>query len=94
MESAGEIKGLMGHVPFLLIPEQREADTIGKRGGIHKGKVIERACIYISDFVYEEKDADGNWTKVVEDCKGMRTPDYIIKRKLMLHLKGIRIRET
>lgn len=31
---------------------------------------------------------------VVEDCKGMRTKDYIIKRKLMLYKFGVRIKET
>ena len=31
---------------------------------------------------------------VVEDSKGFRTKDYIIKRKLMLHEHGIRIKET
>jgi hypothetical protein len=31
--------------------------------------------------------------RVVEDTKGMRTTDYIIKRKLMRYLKGIAIKE-
>ena len=50
------------------------------------GKVIERA---VADFVY----TDSNGTTVVEDTKGFRTPDYVIKRKLMLFLLGIRINE-
>lgn len=49
----------------------------------------ERGCYYVADFVYEEKGAT-----VVEDCKGYRTPEYKIKRKLMLLVHGIRIRET
>ena len=49
----------------------------------------ERACNYIADFVYSE---DGQ--KVVEDCKGMKTEVYKIKKKLMLWVHGIRIRET
>lgn len=48
----------------------------------------ERACTYIADFVYEE-----NGQTVVEDAKGMKTKDYIIKRKLMLWIHGIKIRE-
>ena len=32
--------------------------------------------------------------KVVEDAKGFRTADYKIKRKLMLHVHGVRIKET
>lgn len=49
----------------------------------------ERACYYIADFVYCE---DGQ--KVVEDCKGMKTDVYKIKKKLMLWVHGIRIRES
>jgi hypothetical protein len=50
----------------------------------------ERACNYVADFVYI--DSDGN--KVVEDTKGVRTDAYRIKRKLMLWIHGIRIKET
>ena len=50
----------------------------------------ERACTYVADFVYI--DSDGN--KVVEDTKGVRTDAYRIKRKLMLWIHGIRIKET
>lgn len=49
-----------------------------------------RACCYVADFVY--RDSDGN--TVVEDCKGFRTEAYKIKKKLMLHVHGIRIKET
>lgn len=89
LEKAGKIKNLHRQVKFVLIPAHREPDTIGKNGGIHKGKLIERECSYIADFVYEE-----NGKKVVEDAKGKRLPDYIIKRKLMLWVHGIRIREV
>ena len=89
LEKAGEISGLQRQVEFLLIPEQREPDNIGKRGGINKGKLIERKITYIADFTYMR---DG--VLVVEDVKGMRTPEYILKRKLMLHIHGIRITEV
>ena len=89
LEKTGEISGLRRQVEFLLIPEQREPDTIGKRGGVHKGKVIERKVAYYADFVYVR---DGE--VVVEDAKGIRTHDYIIKRKLMLHIHGIRVKEV
>lgn len=89
LENAGEISGLRRQVEFLLIPEQREPDTIGKRGGVHKGKVIERKCSYVADFVYLR-----DHELVVEDVKGIRTHDYIIKRKLMLHIHGIRVKEV
>lgn len=48
----------------------------------------ERACTYKADFVYQE-----NGQTVVEDVKGIRTDAYKIKRKLMLWVHGIKIRE-
>lgn len=44
---------------------------------------------YRSDFEYLE---DGEW--VVEDAKGHRTREYLIKRNLMKAVYGITIRET
>lgn len=49
----------------------------------------ERACNYMADFVYCQ---DGE--TVVEDCKGFRTEGYKIKRKLMLWVHGIKVKET
>lgn len=51
----------------------------------------ERPCSYIADFVYDET-ASGE--HIVEDVKGCRTKEYIIKRKLMLYRYGIHIREV
>lgn len=89
LEKAGEITDLELQKKYLLIPEQREKDTVDSKGKIKKGKLIERACYYLADFVYKEGDET-----VVEDTKGFRTKEYLIKRKLMLHVHGIRIRET
>jgi hypothetical protein len=50
----------------------------------------ERAVYYIADFVYHNAE-DGK--KVVEDTKGKKTEKYIIKRKLMLWVHGIKINE-
>lgn len=88
MEDAGEISDLVRQCKYVLIPAAHEPDIIGPRGGVKKGKLIERECSYIADFVYVK---DGE--RIVEDTKGMRTPDYIIKRKLMLKVYGIRIHE-
>ena len=49
----------------------------------------ERACNYIADFTYIE-----NGELVVEDVKGVKTEVYKIKKKLMLWVHGIRIKET
>lgn len=89
LEKAGKISNVQTQVKFVLIPSQREPDTVGKRGGIKQGKVIEKECAYYADFVY--KDDKGRW--IVEDTKGFRTKDYIIKRKLMLYVHGIKITE-
>ena len=50
----------------------------------------ERACEYMADFVVEYQDG----STVVYDVKGMRTPLYVVKRKLMLWVHGIKIREV
>lgn len=78
LERAGKITDLRRQVRFELIPSQRI-----------NGKVVERAVHYVADFAYRE-----NGLTVVEDTKGFKTKDYIIKRKLMLHFFGIRIREV
>lgn len=90
LQKAGEIRDLRRQVKFVLIPAQREApDPKAKKPVL--GKVIERECAYIADFVYEDARTG---TTVVEDTKGLRTKEYIIKRKLMLYTFGIRIREV
>ena len=89
LERSGEITDLRRQVKFELIPAQREPDTKGKRGAVIKGKIIEHGVNYVADFVY--KDKQGN--TVVEDTKGLRTKEYVIKRKLMLYFHGIRIKE-
>lgn len=93
-EKAGRISDLQRQVKFVLIPALREEPTEQytkgtKKGQFKPGKVIERECAYIADFVYSEGEKT-----VVEDTKGMKTKDYIIKRKLMLWVHGIRIREV
>ena len=84
MQRAGIISDLQKQVPYELIPAHYEVVN-GKR------KCIERACTYKADFVYYDVE---NKQLVVEDSKGFRTKDYIIKRKLMLHMHGIKIKET
>lgn len=88
LERAGKVTDLQRQVKFVLIPAQYEPDTIGVRGGVKRGKLLEREVSYVADFVYTE---DGK--RIVEDTKGFKTKDYIIKRKLMLYVHGIRIKE-
>lgn len=90
---AGKIHDLFRQVKFELIPAQYESyerysDKTGKR--LKDGRrCVERAVDYIADFVYWEGDR-----MIVEDAKGVRTDEYILKRKLMLAVHGVKIREV
>ena len=84
MQRAGIISDLQTQVTYELIPSHYEVVN-GKR------KCIERACTYRADFVYYDVK---NKQLIVEDSKGVRTEVYKIKRKLMLHVHGIKIKET
>mgnify|MGYP003288485262 FL=1 len=94
-ENIGAISDLRRQVVYELIPVQREKSTRvykkgRKKGQPREGKIIEKAVTYIADFVYVD-NATGK--EVVEDAKGMRTRDYILKRKMMLYFHGIKIQE-
>lgn len=90
LQTDGIITDLRRQVKYILIPAQREPATVGARGGVKQGKLLEKECSYIADFVYTVVETGET---VVEDTKGFRTKDYIIKRKLMLFVYGIRIKE-
>lgn len=81
-EKAGLISNLELQKKFVLIPKQ----TDGK-------KTVERECAYYADFVYIK---DGE--TIVEDVKGYRNGQayalFTIKRKLMLYVHGIRVKEV
>ena len=78
MQRSGLIAELQREVPFVLAPAVRFTD-----------RRATPALRYFADFVYTQ---DGQ--RVVEDCKGLRTEGYRIKRHLMLALHGIEILET
>lgn len=87
LEKAGQISNLQRQVKFVLIPAQYEC-AIDKKTGKFKQKCVERECSYYADFVYWK---DGY--RVVEDTKGFKTKDYIIKRKMMRYMNDIAIVE-
>ena len=89
-QKLGVISDLQRQVKYVLIPAQREPNRTGSRGGKIKGKLLERECSYKADFVYHDNLTDKT---VVEDAKGYRTKDYVIKRKLMLERYNIQIKE-
>lgn len=93
LERAGLIQDLQRQVKFVLIPTQYEryerySTKTGKRlkDGI---RTVEQEVSYVADFVYTI-----NGKQFVEDSKGYRTADYILKRKMMLYFHNIRIKET
>lgn len=93
LEKAGLIQDLQMQVKYTLIPAQYETfEKYGKNGKRLKDykKCVEREVSYIADFVYKVSETGDT---IVEDTKGFKTKDYIIKRKLMLWVHGIRILE-
>ena len=80
LAKAGKIMDLRRQVPFELVPAQVTPD----------GKKI-RSVVYVADFVYYEK---GTGKIAVDDPKGFSTPEWKIKRKLMLMVHNIWVREV
>lgn len=83
MQRADSISDLRRQVTFELVPKQRDP-----RGGYM------RSVKYIADFVYYDRRLGKT---VVEDVKSDATRKlqaYVIKKKLMLQVHGIRITEV
>ena len=96
LERGKVISDLRTQVEFELLPNQYITEKrYSKSGKPLKDKkvLLERRVVYRADFVYTLNETGET---VVEDTKSeaTRTPEYIIKRKLMLHKHGIRIREV
>ena len=89
-QKRGDIRNLRLQVKYVLIPAQYEEEREGKKAGKIKRRLLEREVSYRSDFEYD--DMNGN--HIVEDVKGMKTKEYILKRKMMLYFFGIRITEV
>lgn len=73
--------------PYRLISRKEYTEPV------YKDVCIEQNAVYTADFVYRDKEGD----EVVEDVKSEVTrkeADYVLRRKLMLHVWGIRILET
>lgn len=88
LEKKGVISDLQEQVKYELIPTQyRHFEVQGIRKMLKKKELLERSVCYYADFVYCK---DGEL--VVEDSKGVETKEYIIKRKLMLQVHGIRVK--
>lgn len=94
LQRAGKITELQRQVHYELIPAQYETyERFSKSGDRLKDgrRLVERKVEYVADFVYTNVETGEN---IVEDTKGVKTKDYIIKRKLMYAVHGIRIKEV
>ena len=78
LQRAGEITDLNRQVPFGLMP------SFKCNGHLY------RPTTYIADFTYYDK----NHKYIVEDVKGVRTKEYMIKKKLLAWLHGYEIQEV
>lgn len=94
----GEISALQTQVKYVLIPSQHEIyERYGKKGQkLKDGKrLLERECAYIADFTYIDNSTGET---VVEDVKGYKRKGaydlFTVKRKLMLYMHGIKIKEV
>lgn len=85
LEKAGEIEDLKRQVRYELLPRQNDEN----------GKMVERPTVYVADFQYRDRETG---ELIVEDVKGYKRGQayavFSLKRKLMLWLHGIRIREV
>jgi hypothetical protein len=80
-QRVGLITGLVREVPFVLALGIKIDGETRKRPAVR----------YIADFVYSDVKTG---RIVVEDCKGMQTPVYRLKKHLMATVHGISVRES
>ena len=94
-ERIGEIKNIRLQVPYELIPNQYETEMVALKSGKVKEKqvLVERKVTYLADFVVFDNKLNCD---IVYDCKSpiTRTPVYIVKKKLMLYIHNIKIKEV
>lgn len=94
LERGKVISDLRTQVEFELLPNQYATEErYGKNGRRLKDKeiLLERKCCYVADFVYTDNRTGET---VVEDTKGFKTADYILKKKMLLYFHGIHIVEV
>ena len=95
LQRAGEITSLRRQVRYELVPAQYEtrirySTKTGKRIK-DEVKLVERKVEYIADFTYTDAKSG---ELIVEDVKSeaTKTPEFIIKKKLMLAVHGIKVK--
>lgn len=98
LEKAGSIRALELQPVFALrvaatrTHEWKNGPLAGKSVTFNVDKKV---GVYLADFQYEElTETGGRWDRVVEDVKGVRTPVYRLKKKMVEAIYGITIREV
>lgn len=76
-ELAGEIENLRRQERYLLVPKQDG----------------ERASYYVADFAYYDRKHDNEVVIDVKSAFTRKMPLYVLKRKLMLWIHGIKVVE-
>lgn len=79
LERAGKIESLQRQCPVPIFVTQ-----VGTGGKVH-------VCNWFADFQYRDCETN-EW--ITEDCKGFRTKEYRLKKKLVEALYNIEIKET
>jgi len=51
----------------------------------------QKICAYIADFEYDKEHGSGDWEHIIEDAKGVETPEFKLKKKLMKAVHNIEI---
>lgn len=77
-EAGGEIENLRRQERYLLIPKQEG----------------ERASYYVADFAYYDRRQDKEIVVDVKSAFTRKMPVYVLKRKLMLFVHGIKVVEV
>jgi len=73
-QKSGHIQGLERQFRIELLPGVRLGDG-----------TYQRPIVYVADFYYLEKKSPSHWVRVLEDKKGHRTKDYLLKKKMLLY---------
>lgn len=92
-EKKGAINNLRRQVKFELLPPVTEefVEHLKTKDKV-KQKVIQRCVSFIADFTYQKGDE-----LIVEDVKiskSLLPKEYILKKKMMLALLGIKVKES
>ena len=85
-EKAGRIRDLRLQVAYPILPAHWTT-RIGAKGKPVRDRLALSAVSYVADFVY--LTADG--VEVVEDFKGMETPEFKMKEALVWDRYGVRL---